>query len=132
MTLVLATATACGFEDVARNDKIIGAVKVATGNHPELQYSVTSWCSDTVDGARAAMVAAVGPVQAIGSAGAGGYFVEVLADGTVGPAVKASPPDGSASSEALRIDRKYCQGKFVAGPQAAFDQLQEMSDRRQR
>jgi hypothetical protein len=119
-----ALLSGCGGNDTEA--AVLASVKTAAGDNPELQFSHVSWCADTLDGNRAAIVSAVGPVQAGSDSGAGGYFVEVMADGTVGPAVKASPPDGTATYDALRIDKAYCEGKLVAGPQAAFDQLEEM------
>lgn len=70
-------------------------------------------------------MAAIGDTTAGNTAGMGGYFVEVLADGTVMPAVKA---DGinSPSQEALRIDRTYCDRKIVVGPYEAMRTLHDM------
>lgn len=103
---------------------ILEAVQQASGNNPELQLTRVSWCADTVDGKRAAFVAAVGPVQSAAEGGSGGYLVEVADDGTIASTVKATGM--SPSSEALRIDRKYCSGELVAKPQEAINRLREM------
>ena len=123
-----AALSACSFMISEVDKKIVAAVQQEAGGSPELQFSRPMWCSQVVEGKRAAMVAAVGPVQAGATAGAGGYLVEVLADGTVLEPVKAAPADpySGPSRKALKLDRTYCEGKLVAGPYEAMEQLRAM------
>ena len=105
---------------------IIAAVKDAAGGAPELQVAINGWCPITVDGARVAHVAAGGPVTAGATTGSGGYLVEVGKDGTVRATAKASPPTESVDPEALRLDRTYCEGRFVDAPMQAMQKLHDM------
>lgn len=131
LTLLAATIalTGCGAGQPRVDEQVIAAVRTAVGDVTEFEFSRVAWCPNRVDGNRAAFVAAVGDTTAGDTAGMGGYFVEVLADGTVGPAYKA---DGinAPSYDAQRIDRTYCDGRFVVGPQRAMQQLEEMNQGR--
>ena len=122
-----ATVGACSAHGQQLEDQIIASVREAAGGAPELQFTRVAWCPKAVKGKRAAMVAAVGPVVAGSESGAGGYFVEVSDDGSLGPAVKASPPQQSPSNAALRIDRTYCEGRLVEAPYEAVRQLHDMA-----
>lgn len=124
--LAAAAVTACGGREAQTEKQVLESVRAAVGDVTDFEYSRVGWCPNRVNGARAAFVAAVGDTTAGDTAGMGGYFVEVMDDGTVGPAYKA---DGinSPSYDAQRIDRTYCDGRFVIGPQSAMRQLEEMN-----
>lgn len=126
LLLAASALTACGGDEARTEAKVVEAVKAAAGDVTDFKISRVAWCPNRVEGNRAAFVAAVGNTTAGDTAGMGGYFVEVLADGTVGPAYKA---DGinSPSYDAQRIDRTYCDGRFVVGPQRAMQQLEDMN-----
>jgi hypothetical protein len=127
LTLLAAAAAlaACGLGKPQVEDQVLASVKAAAGDVTEFRFTRVAWCPNMDDGNRAAFVAAIGNTTAGNTAGMGGYFVEVLADGTVGPAYKA---DGinSPSYDALRIDRTYCDSKIVVGPHRAMQQLEDM------
>jgi hypothetical protein len=128
LTLLAAAAAlaACGLGKSRVEDQVLEAVKAAVGDVTEFKFTRVAWCPNKDDnGNRAAFVAAVGNTTLGNTAGMGGYFVEVMADGTVGPAHKADGVN-SPSYDALRIDRTYCDSKIVVGPYRAMQHLDDM------
>lgn len=117
--------SACGGAERRVEEQVVAAVKTAAGDATTYKVARVGWCPEKVSGMRAAFVAAVGNSTASDTAGMGAYFVEVAADGTVSPAVKAGPME-QPSPEALRIDRTYCDSKLVVRPYEAMRQLQDM------
>jgi hypothetical protein len=126
--IFLLPLSACDGPGRAVEQSVLASVKAAAGDAPELEFSRVTWCPKSVDGKRAAVVAAVGPVLVGSDSGSGGYFVEVSEDGSVGSAVKVNGGMGQAPSlKALRLDRTYCEGRLVEAPYEAVRQLHDMS-----
>lgn len=117
--------SACDPGERRIEENVLTAVKEAAGEATEYKFTRVAWCPEQAAGMRAAFVAAIGNATASDSSGMGGYLVEVMADGTVYPAVKAGPVL-HPSTEALRMDKTYCDGKLVVGPYEAMRQLQDM------
>jgi hypothetical protein len=123
--MLLLALIGCGpaFGQDPGDQAVLAAVRQAAGDATDMRFTDVRWCPDRVNGARAAAVYAVGSTTYGSESGAGMYIVEVAADDTVGPPVKANILDPNVDQDAMRLDQTYCDGQLVMRYRDALRQI---------